>query len=283
MKKIFTMALMAGALAFTANAETMRIYLQDAAPTNVPEEVAVVQYASGDLADPEAIKFYIWENTFSVEAGMDATIGEYNNWVVGTAGWWGAGYNVPPKRDAAGNLTGSNGVDFTMVDSEWSLHFYFKTDITDADICFNLGGEIPGQVDGNGNAVMPSIKFNSATSTDYKFNGTWNEVVLPITYFFDQYANEEAAIENFCKVYRDTNYLTFNGGGAAGSKVAFADVYLFGKGVGAVDGVEVDSPVVAKEYYNFQGQRLHEAPQHGMFIVKSVKANGSFEVSKVAK
>lgn len=284
MKKIFTTALMAAALAVSANAEEMRIYLQDSAPVNVPDGVTVVQYAAGSNDVAGDIKFYIWENTFSVEGGMDATYGEYNNWVVGTAGWWGAGYNVPPKRDANGNLTGSEGVDFSMIDATWNLHFAFKTDITDGDICFNIGAEVPGAKDANGNGVMPSIKFNAATSTDYKFDGTWNVVDLPITYFFDQYASEEQAIEEFCKVYRDANYLTFTGGGSTGKKVAFTDIYLYGEGAsGAVEGVEVESPVVATEYYNFQGQRLHEAPQHGMFIVKSVKANGSFEVSKVAK
>lgn len=283
MKKIFTTALMAAALAVSANAEDMRIYLQDSAPVNVPDEVTVVHYASGSLDVAGDIKFYVWDNTFTTEAGMDPTYGEYNNWVIGTAGWWGAGYNAPKKRDDAGNLTGFEGIDFTMVNNQWWFHFAFKTDIKDADICVNLGGEIPGKIDGNGNAVMPSVKFNSATTSTQTFDGTWNVVDLPITFFFDQYANEEQAIEEFCKKYFGLNYLTFNGGGASGSKVAFTDVYLYGPATDSVESVEVDSPIVATEYYNFQGQRLYQAPENGMFIVKSVKANGSFEVSKVAK
>lgn len=51
-----------------------------------------------------------------------------------------------------------------------------------------------------------------------------------------------------------------------------------------INAVAVDnSPVVTTEYYNFQGQRLNNAPENGMFIVKSIKANGSYNATKVVK
>lgn len=288
MKKIFTTALIATAVVAGASAEQVekRIYLQNEAPVNVPEGVEVVHYAAGDNADASQIHFYIWESTFDVVAGADPTYGDYSIYQIGNVGWWGAGYNVPPKYDkVTGAPTGNAGVDFRSVNEDWKLHFVMKTNITDGDICFNLGAAIPGSLDGNGNAIMPSIKFNAATTTDYKFDNTWNVIDIPVTYFLDQYASAEQGLEEFCKMYRDANYLTFTGGGSAGSEVAFTDIYLYGMGdPGAVEGVEADnSPVVATEYYNFQGQKLAEAPESGLYIVKNVKANGSVAVSKVAK
>lgn len=51
----------------------------------------------------------------------------------------------------------------------------------------------------------------------------------------------------------------------------------------AVKTVVSDSPVVSSTYYNFQGQRLASEPQHGLYIVRSVKADGTVVSKKVAK
>ena len=47
--------------------------------------------------------------------------------------------------------------------------------------------------------------------------------------------------------------------------------------------VVVDSPVIGQEFYNLQGMKLSKQPESGLFIVKSIKANGTFVATKVLK
>ena len=51
----------------------------------------------------------------------------------------------------------------------------------------------------------------------------------------------------------------------------------------AVEAVESDAPVVSRSFYNFQGQRLNAEPETGMYIIRSVKADGTVKATKVAK
>lgn len=51
----------------------------------------------------------------------------------------------------------------------------------------------------------------------------------------------------------------------------------------SVKEVVSDAPVVSTSYYNFQGQRLASEPQQGLYIVRSVKADGTVVSKKVAK
>lgn len=53
----------------------------------------------------------------------------------------------------------------------------------------------------------------------------------------------------------------------------------------SVEGIAIESlaPVVATDYYNFQGIRLNEAPEHGIYIVREYKADGSVVSRKVVK
>lgn len=44
-----------------------------------------------------------------------------------------------------------------------------------------------------------------------------------------------------------------------------------------------NSPVVGHEYYNFQGQKLSQKPQTGLFIDKAIKADGTTVSTKVFK
>lgn len=50
-----------------------------------------------------------------------------------------------------------------------------------------------------------------------------------------------------------------------------------------VESVESNSPVVSKSFYNFQGQRLSSEPESGLYIIRSVKADGTVKAEKVAK
>ena len=51
----------------------------------------------------------------------------------------------------------------------------------------------------------------------------------------------------------------------------------------SVQTIESNSPVVSKTFYNFQGQRLSAEPEHGMYIIRAVKADGSVKTTKVAR
>ncbi|HPO68051.1 MAG TPA: hypothetical protein PK642_06900, partial [Paludibacteraceae bacterium] len=44
-----------------------------------------------------------------------------------------------------------------------------------------------------------------------------------------------------------------------------------------------DIPVASYEYYNLQGTKLAKEPKEGLFIVKTIKVDGSFTTQKVLK
>lgn len=294
-------ALVAGIGMAQAEKVPMRIYLQDAPiyPA-APAGTEVVQYSSGDLADPIAIHYYIWESTYEGGTAATTEYGEVSELTIGSVGWWGGGFNAPSFYKIEngqpvienGNLveSGAKAVDFSMVDDTWRIHFAFRTDIRNADIQFNVG-PVTQFKDGNGNAAMPSLKFNSATSTEQSFNGiSWNVIDLPITELTDQYktGSDAGNIEAFAKVINltsDQNYLTFNGGGTAGSKLAIADFYLYGEAESqaAIEDVTVDAEVVAVEYFNIQGQKLSVEPENGLFIKKEILSNGAVKTAKIVK
>lgn len=53
----------------------------------------------------------------------------------------------------------------------------------------------------------------------------------------------------------------------------------------AVEEIAADgnAPVIGREYYNFQGIRLNEAPQKGLYMVREMKADGTVSVKKIAR
>lgn len=58
--------------------------------------------------------------------------------------------------------------------------------------------------------------------------------------------------------------------------------------IGAASSVEAiesesNAPVVSKSFYNFQGQRLSSEPENGMYIIRTVKADGTVKSVKVAR
>lgn len=103
-------------------------------------------------------------------------------------------------------------------------------------------------------------------------------------------ANEEGEFSGLVKVFMDVEKLP-EGEAGRGVKVKFSypgASYVFTVTQGdyefdAVEGIESDSETVAKEYYNLQGQKLNAAPENGVYILKSIKADGSYKSVKVAK
>ena len=89
-------ALVAGIGMAQAEKVPMRIYLQDAPiyPA-APAGTEVVQYSSGDLADPIAIHYYIWESTYEGGTAATTEYGEVSELTIGSVGWWGGGFNAP--------------------------------------------------------------------------------------------------------------------------------------------------------------------------------------------
>lgn len=293
--------LVAGIGMAQADKVPMRIYLQDAPiyPA-APAGTQVVQYTSGDLDDPIAIHYYIWENTYAGGTAATSEYGEVSELTIGTVGWWGGGFNAPSFykmvngqpviENGALVESGAKAIDFTKVDDTWRIHFAFRTDIRSAVVQFNVGPVTPYN-DANGNKAMPSLIFNSDTSTDKSFNGiTWNVVDLPITELTDQYklgsdADNMAAFAKIVNLTSDENYLTFNGGGNAGAKLAIADFYLYGEveGEAALEDVMADAEVVGVEFFNIQGQKLSVEPDNGLFIKKEMLSNGTVKVTKIVK
>lgn len=78
--------------------------------------------------------------------------------------------------------------------------------------------------------------------------------------------------DNFVKAVKEIDAV-----GTADAKVI--------EGTTGVDAIIAGSnaETVATQYYNFQGIRLNDAPQHGIYIVREFKADGSVVSKKVAK
>lgn len=282
MNKIFTtlaLAALAAVPAFAQDAETVQQRIQLWGPyINVPKNVEIVYDCQpGDLDVPGDYHLYIWENTLTVENGMDATVGEYMNFVLGDQVWAGCGLNVPATKDKEGNPTGVVPVPAKKMDKEWRLHFMWKTD-TDMLVYLVTAPNIGNQ----------EAKFSFTSASDYKFDGTWNTVDVPITDLLDMYTNtdEETLDMLFFRNWTDLNVVAMgaNDGLVAGGTYAFADVYFYKNGVPAgVNGVATDAEVVAEEYYSFDGVKMNAAPENGIYLVKKTLSDGTVKTVKVAK
>ena len=76
--------------------------------------------------------------------------------------------------------------------------------------------------------------------------------------------------------YDATNYMKVKECPAVGT----ADASTLAVEEIAADG---NAPVIGREYYNFQGIRLNEAPQKGLYMVREMKADGTVSVKKIAR
>lgn len=284
MNKLFTTALAAGALAMTFNASAVekRVSLY-CDVLDAPADAIIVPSELGDNANAAAWHLYPWEGTVGVSADRDAEVGEYGVWITDAArpNWWGGGLNIGLKsngvsgfdiRDAAENI------------DEWVFNFRFKT-TCDKNFTLSVGPTIPGKKDGNGNGVAPNFVFGANEARQYKYDGTWNIVKIPLTDFIDQYNNEAEGMQEFVNSrWFDVNAFALVGGGDwAVNELDICDMWIGGPlGEDGVNGVEI-SETVATEYYNLQGLKLAEAPVKGIFVKKEIKANGAVKAVKVVK
>ena len=69
-----------------------------------------------------------------------------------------------------------------------------------------------------------------------------------------------------------------------GGSYALADMYYYTDNyTNSVNGIEAEGNVVAEDYYSFDGKKLAEAPQQGLYLVKKTFENGAVKTLKVAK
>lgn len=274
MKKIFTLALAAAAATSAFNADAVQGRLNVWGPfVNVPEDAVVVFNAMDQLGENgnlDKYQLYIWESTLNIESGMDATVGEYQNFVCANGkGWAGLGVNIAKKSEAP------NIVPFPAkeMNSNWRLHFMYKNNQA-ANFKLQVGPEI--------GTVQPEFKFSDS------HDGTWQTVDMPVTDILDQYVNtdEETVEIMFFRNWTDVNLwgaLAVDGVVDGGS-YALADMYYYTDNyTNSVNGIEAEGNVVAEDYYSFDGKKLAEAPQQGLYLVKKTFENGAVKTLKVAK
>lgn len=278
MKKLFT-TLAIAAIATSAFAGIpVQKRLQMWGPyINQPANVDLIFDAlPGNNDEPGDYHFYIWENTFDVEGGMDATVGEYQIFVCSNQGWAGCGLNIP-KSKIDGVETGVKAFPAKEMADNWNVHFMWKTDM-DCKITIGFGPEIGGQ----------RAEFAYTSASNFKFDGTWNTVDLPLTDLLDQFTNteEDMAYMLFFRNWTDVNLFSAvaTDGCVSGGRYAVADMYFYiNTEEDSVEGIAADGEVVAEEYYTFDGIKMAEAPVKGIYLVKKTFENGAVKTVKVAK
>ncbi len=278
MNKLFTtLALAAFATsAFAGVPVQKRLQMWGPYINHAPNEDVIMDALPGNNDVPGDYHFYIWENTFSVEGGMDNTVGEYQNFVC-NQGWAGCGLNIPKTKDDSGNPTGVKPFPAKDMTDQWRVHFMWKTDM-DCKITIGFGPEIGGQ----------RAEFAYTSASDYKFDGTWNTVDLPMTDLLDQFTNteEDMIYMLFFRNWTDVNLFSAvsTDGCVAGGRYAIADMYFyFDTEEDGVEAIAAEGEVVAEEYYTFDGIKMAEAPQKGIYLVKKTFDNGAVKTVKVAK
>lgn len=278
MKKIFTLALAALAATSLFAQDEVQNRLQVWGPyVNVPANANVIFDANdqtGEIGQVGKYQLYIWENTLSIAAGMDAAVGEYQDFVCGGLNWAGLGLNVPKMKDEAGNPTGVVPFPAKQMDASWNLHFMWKNDMP-CQFALQVGPNI-----GN---VQPEFKFPNGQGN----NGSWQTVDVPVTDILDQYVNtdEETVEIMFFRNWTDVNLFgaVVTDGTVNGGHFALADMYFYKNGTMSVKGIEAEGNVIAEDYYSFDGKKLAEAPQQGLYLVKKTFENGAVKTVKVAK
>lgn len=224
----------------------------------------------GENGNLDKYQLYIWESTLNIESGMDATVGEYQNFVcTNVKDWAGLGVHIAKKSEAP------NIVPFPAkeMNSNWRLHFMYKN---------NQAANFVLQVGPNIGNVLPEFKFSDS------HDGTWQTVDMPVTDILDQYVNtDEETVENmFFRNWTDVNLwgAVAVEGVVEGGSYALADMYYYTDNyTNSVNGIEAEGNVVAEDYYSFDGKKLAEAPQQGLYLVKKTFENGAVKTLKVAK
>lgn len=245
-----------------------RIYLYDA-PVSLPAGSMAVNI--GDPDNVETNHIYIWEGTLN------------DSWTVTNNSWWGIGFNAPRKVPTAAVTEVTQGVDFSVVDFDWNLHFKMKTDITDSPITMGFLPDVTGDNVVFNSAGGDGVYTQTIDGGTIKYDGTWNEIEIPISTLVDNMQSNLAVREDVFTRHHDANWLTLIGGGnAAGKSFALADMYLYDTDPtnSAINDVYVDecsivvlgNTVISEsaEIYNLQG-------------IKVMDVNGEASIESLAK
>lgn len=283
MKKIFTLALIAGAIAtasaqYTVDPSTSVVInkggfnfvdylvLSDAAVADFEKAGAAVTYYG---PNGEAQNLWIWDNTFvGIQGGprVDMEEGDATCLEVGNIGWSGAGFNVEGE-----------GVNTLKYDANTRLHIAYQTPTGNApaSIAFII---LDGKaLDSTGLTDITSAPAKVAVGAPYEDNGAVYPAVGPAA--TDEWQAIDITLGDLKKLYpgfnlvRDEywtgNVLSFLAGTVPGKTLALDAIYFYGisaDGAG-VEGVEADaefvlgnqtinSTVAGIEVYDLQGRTV---------------------------
>lgn len=173
--------------------------------------------------DEGSIQLQVWENTYTAATISGPNFyGEVESWpalsVTGGAGWSGMGICVVTPT-----YGGSKTVDLTGITREHTFHIAMRSRDTKTHCLTLLGadnsdkGSIAiGATDFNDNGVITKVY------TDFKRDGEWHEIEIPMSVFFDRgliYRNNK----------QNSNVVTFLSGGDAGTSLQFDAMFIYKK------------------------------------------------------
>ncbi|NDV80019.1 hypothetical protein [Dysgonomonas sp. 511] len=166
-----------------------------------------------DYRPDDTNKFlYVWDNTYDGGTSTGPNFyGEVEGWtslIVGGAGWSGCGFAV------------TDGVDMTKVDDSYSFHIAMKSKDNASHVLIFYGND--GTKDVEVKICIGSTNFEEvAPYTDFKRDGEWHEIIIPVSDLFDKGLR-------FAKASPDANVLAFLSGGVTGTTLD-ADAAFFYK------------------------------------------------------
>lgn len=154
---------------------------------------------------------YPWDNTLNF-GNADGTNsfgeqGNYMNFVVGTASWFGLGYNIANKP-----------VNLSAINSSYNLHFAVKTTYT-GPIQFTVNDGVK-----DAKLVFGKEAYDNVQPVgDFTRDGNWHEVIVPVKYMTSVFGTDFTVNNAFVG-----NIFTIVGGAANGQSISYDAVFFYG-------------------------------------------------------
>lgn len=161
--------------------------------------------------DVDKFLFY-WDNTYNAGTATGPNFyGEVEGWtsmVVGEVGWSGAGFAI------------NSGVDMTAINDDYAFHIAMKSKDNASHVIIFYGND--GTKDVEVKVCIGSANFEEVVPyTNFTRDGEWHEIIIPMSYLFDQGLR-------FAKALPNANVLAFLSGGVTGTTLD-ADAAFFYK------------------------------------------------------
>lgn len=154
----------------------------------------------------------IWENTFSANTSSGVNsfgfTEEYTDLTVGSAGWSGLGFESPA------------GLDYSMLDDSYYLHFSMKNDDVAAHNTYAIW--VGNAKFALGNAAFPDGGSSYPKIGDFKRDGQWYSFDIPVKAL----KNLNASVLSGCNAAK-FNIFSLLAGGVNGTRVMLDNIFFY--------------------------------------------------------